>query len=59
MTDAGGGSGIGHTTIIVHDSLPEPVIDTPLATRDWAVGDRIDFAGHATDDTGAALPRAP
>jgi glucose/arabinose dehydrogenase len=43
------------TTIIVHASLPDPVIDTPAATLAWAVGDRIDFAGHATDNTGAAL----
>ena len=56
VRDAQGATGTAFTTIVVHQSLPEPVIDAPLATVDWAVGERIEFSGHATDDSGAPLP---
>ncbi|MCW2573517.1 MAG: hypothetical protein JWO88_3575, partial [Frankiales bacterium] len=38
--------------------LPVPVIDTPTAALHWAVGDPINFSGHATDGSGAAIPPA-
>ena len=36
--------------------LPVPVIDVPTAALQWAVGDQINFSGHATDWSGAADP---
>ena len=35
---------------------PVPVIDTPLSTLTWKVGDPISFTGHATDPETGALP---
>jgi glucose/arabinose dehydrogenase len=34
-------------TISAGNTAPEPVIDTPDSPLTWAVGDLIDFAGHA------------
>ncbi len=56
VTDSQNVSTTATTTIIVGASLPDPVIDSPISTLNWAVGDLVDFAGHATDSTGAALP---
>jgi glucose/arabinose dehydrogenase len=35
---------------------PTAVIDTPLATRTWKVGDTINFSGHASDPQDGTLP---
>jgi glucose/arabinose dehydrogenase/PKD repeat protein len=43
-------------TITAGNLLPEPVIDTPIDTTTWKVGDQIDFTGHATDAQDGALP---
>ena len=42
--------------VLVDDSLPHPVIDTPAASLTWRVGQTISFSGHATDGQGAAIP---
>jgi uncharacterized repeat protein (TIGR01451 family) len=38
------------------DAPPVPVIDSPSSSLTYAVGDRIDFSGHATDPEDGALP---
>lgn len=45
-------------TIIVGagNTPPTPVIDAPLSSLTWAVGDAINFSGHATDAQDGALP---
>ncbi|MFN8629477.1 MAG: PQQ-dependent sugar dehydrogenase [Chloroflexota bacterium] len=40
------------------DAPPVPVIDTPLDTIAWTVGDPISFSGHATDAEDGALTPA-
>jgi glucose/arabinose dehydrogenase len=35
---------------------PAPVIDTPSSSLSWAVGDTINFSGHATDAQDGTLP---
>jgi hypothetical protein len=35
---------------------PTPVIDTPSSSLTWAVGDTINFSGHADDAQDGALP---
>jgi glucose/arabinose dehydrogenase len=40
------------------DAPPVPVIDTPLDSLTWTVGDSIDFSGHATDPEDGNLPAA-
>ena len=35
---------------------PTPVIDAPLSSLTWAVGDTINFSGHATDAQDRTLP---
>jgi len=48
------------TVTVGSNTPPNPVIDTPAATLQWAVGDAVNFTGHATDAqdgtlTGSAL----
>jgi glucose/arabinose dehydrogenase len=43
-------------TITAGNSPPVATIDSPAATLKWKVGDRIDFAGHATDPQDGDLP---
>ena len=38
------------------NSPPVPVIDSPSSSLTYAVGDRIDFSGHATDPEDGTLP---
>jgi glucose/arabinose dehydrogenase len=38
------------------NSPPKPVIDAPLPTLTWKVGDPISFTGHATDPEQGTLP---
>ena len=37
------------------NSPPVPVIDTPASSLTYAVGDRVDFTGHATDPEDGTL----
>ena len=56
VTDPTNLTGSATTTINVDPNLPTPVIDAPAASVTWAVGDLINFTGHATDLSGAAIP---
>jgi uncharacterized repeat protein (TIGR01451 family) len=38
------------------DQPPAPVIDSPTSSVTYAVGDRIEFSGHATDPEDGTLP---
>jgi glucose/arabinose dehydrogenase len=44
------------TTAAGTNAPPTPVIDTPLSTLTWKVGDTISFSGHASDPEQGALP---
>jgi glucose/arabinose dehydrogenase/RNase P/RNase MRP subunit p29 len=44
------------TTAAGTNAPPTAVIDTPLATRTWKVGDTINFSGHASDPQDGTLP---
>lgn len=56
VTDTSGASGTSSVTISVGNTPPTAVIDTPVASRTWAVGDVIAFSGHATDQQSGNLP---
>jgi uncharacterized repeat protein (TIGR01451 family) len=57
VTDSHGASDLSPVvTISVGNTPPVPVIDTPAASLQWAVGDVIQFTGHATDPEDGALP---
>ena len=46
-------------TITANNTPPVPVIDTPLSSLTWAVGDAINFSGHASDaQDGSLAPSA-
>lgn len=54
VTDQHGASGTTTQQIVADGS--GPVIEAPLETLKWAVGDEIDFSGSATDGGGDPLP---
>jgi glucose/arabinose dehydrogenase len=59
VTDSQGASDTDAVTINVGSSGPTPptaVIDTPVASTTWKVGDTITFSGHATDAQDGTLP---
>ena len=56
MSDSGGATRVASTTISADDSPPVAVIDAPLASYAWSVGDVIPFAGHAIDPETGPLP---
>ena len=56
VTDPSLATGTTSFDVLVDDSLPDPVIDTPAASLTWQVGQTISFSGHATDGQGAAIP---
>lgn len=60
VTDNGGLTDTDTVTVTVTapNDLPVPVITAPTALLTWAVGDRIAFAGSATDDEDGALAPA-
>jgi glucose/arabinose dehydrogenase len=43
-------------TVGAGNTAPTPVIDTPASSLTWAVGDTINFSGHATDAQDGTLP---
>jgi hypothetical protein len=52
VTDARGASSLSAPitiTVGAGNTPPTPVIDTPTSSLTWAVGDTINFSGHATD----------
>lgn len=56
VTDLGGLSSEQSVLLTVGASAPVPVIDTPLATDRWRVGQTVTFSGHATDPQDGPLP---
>jgi glucose/arabinose dehydrogenase/PKD repeat protein len=54
--DQGGTTRSSLFTISAGDTPPVPVIDTPLSTLTWKVGQSIAFSGHATDDEDGSEP---
>jgi glucose/arabinose dehydrogenase len=59
VTDARGASSTSAPvtiTVGAGNTAPTPVIDTPASSLTWAVGDTINFAGHATDAQDGTLP---
>jgi PKD repeat protein len=58
VTDSNGAFSTATVAISAGNSAPHAVIDTPLASLKWHVGDPIGFTGHATDAQDGALPAA-
>jgi glucose/arabinose dehydrogenase len=59
VTDARGASSVSAPvtiTVGAGNTPPTPVIDTPSSSLTWAVGDTINFSGHATDAQDGTLP---
>jgi PKD repeat protein len=59
VTDARGASSVSTPITITvggGNTAPTPVIDTPTSSLTWAVGDTINFSGHATDAQDGTLP---
>jgi PKD repeat protein len=58
VTDPGSLQGTASTTIVVGNSRPTAVIDTPATTLRWRVGQTYTFSGHANDPEQGTLPAA-
>jgi PKD repeat protein len=59
VTDARGASSTSAPVTITvggGNTPPTPVIDAPSASLTWAVGDTINFSGHATDAQDGTIP---
>jgi len=59
VTDARGASSVSTPITITvggGNTAPTPVIDTPSSSLTWAVGNTINFSGHATDAQDGTLP---
>jgi PKD repeat protein/glucose/arabinose dehydrogenase len=56
VTDPTEASHTASVVIVARNSSPTAVIDSPLATLAWRVGDSIAFSGHAVDSQQRALP---
>jgi glucose/arabinose dehydrogenase len=59
VTDSHGASTVSAPVTITAgagNTPPTPVIDSPLSSLTWAVGDTINFAGHAGDAQDGTLP---
>jgi glucose/arabinose dehydrogenase len=56
VTDNGGLSGFASVTIHVGNTAPTAVIDAPLSTLTYQVGQTITFSGHASDPEQGTLP---
>ena len=58
VTDTGGLSDSRTVTISVNNTPPVPTIVGPTTALTWAVNDRIDFSGGATDGEDGTIPDA-
>ncbi len=58
VTDNGGLTDSRTVTISVNNTPPVPTITAPLSTLTWAVNDRIDFSGGASDGEDGTIPDA-
>lgn len=55
VTDSAGASSTATVTVTA-GTPPNAVIDTPVSTTTWKVGDAMAFTGHATDAIDGSLP---
>jgi glucose/arabinose dehydrogenase len=58
VTDDQGASDTASVTVTAGNTAPAAVIDSPLPSLTWKVGDTINFSGHATDAQDGTLPAA-
>jgi PKD repeat protein len=58
VTDSQGASATTTVAISAGNTAPHALIDAPLTSLKWHVGDPIVFAGHASDAQDGALPAA-
>lgn len=56
VVDTLGATGTTTVTITAGSTQPTAFIDTPAAGLTWAVGDTVNFSGHATDPEQGSLP---
>ena len=56
VADTSGASSTSSVTISAGNTPPTAIIDTPVASTTWAVGDVITFSGRATDQQSGNLP---
>jgi PKD repeat protein len=59
VTDSHGASSVSTPVTITvggGNTAPTPVIDAPTSSLTWAVGDTVNFSGHATDAQDGTLP---
>jgi glucose/arabinose dehydrogenase len=56
VTDPDGLSGVASVTVHAGNTPPSPVIDAPLASLRWRVGQTIAFSGRASDEQDGSLP---
>jgi len=59
VTDSHGASSVSTPVTITvggGNTAPTPVIDAPTSSLTWAVGDTVNFSGHATDAQDGILP---
>ncbi|WP_328473445.1 PQQ-dependent sugar dehydrogenase [Actinoplanes sp. NBC_00393] len=56
VTDTLNATGTSTIAVTPGNEAPSAVIDTPVATTTWKVGDTIAFSGHATDPQQGDLP---
>jgi glucose/arabinose dehydrogenase len=56
VTDPLGATDTQTVTIQAGNHTPTAIIDTPMNTTTWAVGDTVSFSGHATDPDQGELP---
>ena len=56
VSDDDGATGTASLTIHVDNTPPAPVIASPAAGYEWAVGDEVEFEGEANDPEQGTLP---
>jgi glucose/arabinose dehydrogenase/plastocyanin len=56
VTDGSGNTDVSDPVTVNVGSPPTAVIDTPVGSTTWKVGDTIGFTGHATDAQDGTLP---
>jgi glucose/arabinose dehydrogenase len=56
VSDSYGASSTGAITLQPGNTPPQPVIDTPSSSLNWAVNDQISFSAHADDNEDGTEP---
>jgi len=55
VEDPDGNTSVARVTVYPGDSPPQVTIDSPLASKKWAVGDKIELHGSAIDSKGHSM----